>query len=193
MGLWRIILAMYVVLGPAVVAMAAPEPPVCRDGFCFSAKDTVDSVPLILRGVSTFRYWGFRVYTGALYMPASATSPDAVLGETPKKLVLRYHRDVSVDQFVEKSEETLREHPQLSLDRLRPFLSRMKSLYVPVKEGDTYAITYNPAQGELSLFFNERQLGTITDPGFSRAYFGIWVSDYSVSERFTDELLGRDS
>jgi hypothetical protein len=34
-------------------------------------------------------------------------------------------------------------------------------------------------------------LGTITDPAFSRAYFGIWVSDYSVSKSFTDELLGR--
>jgi hypothetical protein len=125
-------------------------------------------------------------------MPASATSPDAALGEIPKKLVLRYHRSVTVDQFVEKSEETLEENPRLSLDQLRPFLSRMKSMYAPVKEGDAYAITYNPAQGALSLFFNERLLGTIDNPEFARAYFGIWVSDYSVSERFTDELLGRD-
>lgn len=61
------------------------------------------------------------------------------------------------------------------------------------KEGDSYAITYNPAQGELCLFFNERLLGTITDPAFARAYFGIWLSDDSVSERFTDELLGREA
>lgn len=193
MGLWWIVLAIYAVLGPATVGKAEPSPSVCHDGFCFSAEDKADGVPLTLRGVSTFRYWGLRVYTGALYIPASETSSDTILGETPKKLVLRYHRSVTVDQFVEKSEETLEKHPQLSLIKLRPFLSQMKSMYVPVEDGDAYAITYNPALRELRLFFNERLLGTITDPGFARAYFGIWVSDYSVSEKFTDELLGRNS
>lgn len=183
---------MLMVLGPVTAGRAVPTPSVCHDDFCFSAEEQVDGVSLTLRGVSTFRYWGLRVYTGALYTPASKTSPDAILGETPKKLVLRYHRSVSVDQFVEKSEEALETDPELSLEQLRPFLSRMKSMYVPVKEGDAYAITYNPTQGALRLFFNERLLGTITDPAFARAYFGIWVSDYSVSETFTDELLGRD-
>lgn len=190
MSLWMILFAVYVVLGPATAVRADPAPSVCHDGFCFSLQEKVDGVPLTLRGVSTFRYWGFRVYTGALYMPASETSPDAVLKEIPKKLVLRYHRSVSVDQFVEKSEEILGKHPQLSLEQLRPFLSRMKSMYVPVEDGDAYAITYNPDRGMLRLFFNEQQLGTITDSAFARAYFGIWVSDYSVSERFTNELLG---
>jgi hypothetical protein len=193
MGLGRLIFALYVILGPAIVGRADPLPSVCRDDCCFSAQEKTDGVLLTLRGVSTFRYWGFRVYTGALYMPVSATAPDSVLGEIPKKLVLRYHRSVSVEQFVENSKDTLGENPQLSLEDLRPFLSRIRSMYVPVKEGDSYAITYNPAQGALSLFFNDRLLGTLTDRSFARAYFGIWLSDYSVSKRFTDELLGRDT
>lgn len=187
-----IVFVVLLALGPVATGRADPSPSVCRNDFCFSAEEKVDGEPLTLRGVSTFRYWGLRVYTGALYTPSSKTSPDAILGETPKKLVLRYHRSVSVNQFVEKSEETLEKHPEFSLGRLSSSLSRMKSMYVPVKEGDTYAMTYDPAQGALRLFFNERLLGTITDPAFARAYFGIWISDYSVSERFTDELLGRD-
>jgi hypothetical protein len=99
---------------------------------------------------------------------------------------------VSVDQFVEKSVENLEDHPQLSLDALRPSLSKMESLYVPVERGDMYAMTYDPAKGTLSLFFNDRLLGQITDRNFARAYFGIWVSDYSVDKEFTDELLGRE-
>lgn len=190
MGVWRVVCALYLMLGLALVGRADPEPAVCHDGYCFSAQDEAEGVPLTLRGVSTFRYWGFRVYTGALYVPAAETASDAVVGEIPKKLVLRYHRSVSVDQFVEKSEETLKRNPQISLDALQPFLGRMKSLYVPVKEGDSYALTYEPKQGALRLFFNERLLGTITDSGFARAYFGIWVSDYSVGKKFTDELLG---
>jgi hypothetical protein len=193
MGRWFIALAVCVVCGSAAVGKAQPPPSVCRDEFCFPGQENVSDEPLTLRGVSTFRYWGFRVYTGALYLPASEVSQVAAVGETSKKLVLRYHRSVSVDQFVEKSEEALEEHPQLSLQKLRPFLSRMKSLYVPVVEGDTYSITYHPAQGKLRLFFNERLLGEITDREFASAYFGIWVSDYSVDKEFTDELLGRKS
>jgi hypothetical protein len=193
MGRWFMALAVCIVCGSADVGRAQPSPSVCRDEFCFPAQENVAGVSLTLRGVSTFRYWGFRVYTGALYLPASEVSQVAVVGETPKKLVLRYHRSVSVDQFVEKSEETLEEHPKLSVQKLRPFLSRMKALYVPVVEGDTYAITYQPAQGTLRLFFNEQLLGEITDREFASAYFGIWVSDYSVGKEFTDELLGRRS
>ena len=191
MGLWMIVFAIHMILGLATVGRADPSPSVCREGFCFSAQGMVDSVPVTLRGVSTFRYWGFRVYTGALYMPASETSPDVVLREIPKKLLLRYHRSVSVQQFVEKSEEALKKDPQLSLDYLRPFLARIRSMYVPVKEGDSYAITYDPGQGALRLFFNDRLQGTIVDPTFARAYFGIWLSDYSVSKSFTEELLGK--
>lgn len=179
------------VLGSAMVGRAEPSPSVCRDEVCFSAQDKADNVPLALRGVGTFRYWGFRVYTGALYVPASATLQAAAYGEIPKKLVLRYHRGISVDQFVENSEDTLEEHPQLSLEALRPSLSRMNSLYVPVREGDTYAISYNPKDATLSLFFNERLLGQITDREFARAYFGIWLSEYSVDKDFTAELLGK--
>jgi len=68
----------------------------------------------------------------------------------------------------------------------------MKSLYLPVEEGDSYAITYEPARGTLRLFFNERLLGQIADRSFAGAYFGIRVSDYSVSDGFTDELLGKE-
>jgi hypothetical protein len=191
MDRWWILFAICAVLVPCTAGRADPSQPVCESDFCFSVQDEVDGVPLTLRGVSTFRYWGLRVYSAALYMPAAEKSPDAVLEEIPKKLVLRYHRSVSVDQFVEKSEETLEKHPQLFLSELRPFLSRIKAMYVPVEDGDAYSITYNPAQRSLRLFFNEQLLGTITDPAFSRAYFGIWVSDYSVSKSFTDELLGR--
>jgi|LakMenEpi03Aug12_release.lakeMendotaPanAssembly.Ray.scaffolds.fasta_scaffold720820_2 hypothetical protein len=191
-GWWLRVFAVCAVFGSATAGGAELASPVCRDEFCFATEADVVGVPLTLRGVSTFRYWGFRVYTGALYMPATETSAAAVLGETPKKLVLRYHRGVSIDQFVEKSEEVLEAHPQYSPEKIRPFLSRMNSLYEPVKKGDAYAITYDPTPGTLSLFFNDRLLGQIHDRDFARAYFGIWVSDYSVSKRFTDELLGRE-
>ena len=190
MNLRRLVIVLCMIFIHAAMGSAEPPSSMCADGFCFPDKAEVDGVSLTLRGVSTFRYWGFRVYTGALYAPTPVNSPSGIREDIAKKLVLRYHRSVSVDQFVENSQETLVQDPQLSLEQLRPFLSRINSLYVPVREGDTYAITYNPTQSTLRLFFNERLLGEIKSREFARAYFGIWVSDYSVSDKFTDELLG---
>lgn len=186
---WTMLLGMCTALG--TVTVAEPPSTVCRDKVCFSTTVDLLGAPLDLRGVSTYRYWGFRVYTGAFYLPAGETSRAAALGETPRKLVLKYHRSVSVDQIVEKSLEVLEENPEVSIEKLRPLLTRLESLYVPVEQGDSYAITYDPTQGSLSLYFNERLLGQFTDRDFARAYFGIWVSNHSVSESFTDELLGR--
>jgi hypothetical protein len=180
-----------IVAATATPAKADPPSSVCRDDFCFSVVEKTDDTRLTLRGVSTFRYWGLRVYTAALYVPASATLQGTANEEIPKKLILRYHRSLSIDQFVENSEETLEKDPQLSLEALRPSLSRMNSLYVPVQEGDTYSISYNPKQATMSLFFNDRLLGQITDRQFARAYFGIWLSEHSVSKDFTNELLGK--
>lgn len=151
---------------------------------------TVDGEELARRGMSTFRRWGFKVYTGALYVPAKERSRETILEGSKKKLILCYHRSVTADLFVEKSEEILGRNPKNSLAQMRAELDRLNSLYVSVKKGDRYAITYEPASTTMRLFFNDRELGSFVDPAFARAYFGIWLSDYSVSDRFTAGLFG---
>jgi hypothetical protein len=168
------------------------DTPKCEHGCCFAPSTTLGGEKLLLRGVSSFRYWGFRVYTGALYAPPTAKTPDAVRGETKKKLILCYHRSLSPEQFQEKSQEVLEETPGLDPITLQPHLSVINSSYVGVKEGDRYAITYDPSSGTMTLSLNEREpgLAVIQSRSFAKAYFGIWLSDYSVGKQFTAELLG---
>ncbi len=164
----------------------------CRHGCCFAPSVQLGDEMLVLRGVSTFRYWGLRVYTGALYAPAAAKTREAVLGEIRKKLVLCYHRSLSPEQFRDKSQEVLEDTPGLDLATFEPFLSAINDAYVGVQEGDRYAITYTPDSGVMRLLLNEREpeLVRIQSSAFARAYFGIWVSEYSVAKDFTAELLG---
>jgi hypothetical protein len=164
----------------------------CRDDVCFLVSEKVADIPLTLRGISTFRYWGFRVYSGALYVPTSAAVDSIVDGEIHKKLVLRYHRSLSVEQFIEKSQEVLEQNPKFSKIELEPSLSKINSLYVPVQQGDSYSISYNPVDATMRLYYNDSWLGQIVDRKFARAYFGIWLSDYSVARDFTYELLGKE-
>jgi hypothetical protein len=44
----------------------------------------------------------------------------------------------------------------------------------------------------MNLFFNEREPGlvSIQSRAFAKAYFGIWLSEYSVGKQFTAELFG---
>lgn len=169
---------------------ANAEDQTCSDDCCLASRVTVDGEELVRRGMSTFRRWGFKVFTGALYAPTGVTSREAILDGAPKKLILCYHRSLTIDQFIENSEDILDDNPNNDLEQMRSSLNRINSLYVPVKKGDTYAITYEPRATTMRLFFNERELGSFVDPSFARAYFGIWLSDYSVSERFTAGLYG---
>jgi hypothetical protein len=168
------------------------ETPRCSHGCCFGSTVQLEGEALSLRGLSTFRYWGFRVYTGALYLPIAIKTREAARGEIRKKLVLCYHRSLSPDQFRDKSLEVLDDTPEINLTTLEPFLSAINNAYVAVQEGDRYAITYTPAAGTLKLLFNEREpaLVTIQSPAFAKAYFGIWISEYSVGRDFTAELFG---
>jgi hypothetical protein len=176
----------------AKTAPLAPDTPQCDHGCCFTPSIKVGGETLSLRGVSGFRYWGFRVYTAALYAPLAAQTRDAVRGETRKKLVLCYHRSLSPEQFQEKSQEVLEDTPGLDLTTLEPHLSAINNAYVGVTEGDRYSITYQPSSGTMNLFFNEREPGlvSIQSRAFAKAYFGIWLSEYSVGKQFTAELFG---
>lgn len=167
----------------------------CEHGCCFAPSIKIGGETLSLRGVSSFRYWGFRVYTGALYAPTAAQTRDAVQGEAKKKLVLCYHRSLSPEQFQEKSQDVLEDTPGLDLSTLEPYLSRMNNAYVGVKEGDRYAITYDPSTGTMTLFLNELEPGlvTIQNRSFAKAYFGIWLSEHSVGKQFTAELFGEET
>lgn len=172
-------------------AAVADEPP-CAEDCCLPERTVVDGEELFRRGVGVFRYWGFRVYTGALYASISASSRERILGEMKKKLVLCFHRTVSTDQFIERAEDLLIKNPKNDINRLRPLLNRLNGLYVPVTKGDSYAITFVPGSATMRLFYNDRELGYFSDASFALAYFGIWLSDYSVSKRFTSELFGEE-
>jgi hypothetical protein len=176
---------------PSPQSSATPQ---CAHGCCFDSSTVLEGETLPLRGLSTFRYFGFRVYTGALYAPPAAQTRDLVRGETKKKLVLCYHRSLSTDQFRDKSRDVLEDTPGRDLNSLEPFLSAIDKAYVEVNEGDRYAITYTPSSGTLRLLLNEREpaLVSIQNPSFAKAYFGIWISEHSVGEDFTAELFGEN-
>lgn len=156
----------------------------CQHNACFTVQYSYPKGSISLAGLSTYRYWGFRVYTAAFY-------GDPNDWEAPKALVLHYHRSLDRSDFIDNSKDTLEDNPNVSIEAISKPLEEINNLYVPVKEGDRYSIFYAPRSEKLTLRYNDEPIGTVTGKKFAQAYFGIWISDYSVGSSFTERLLGR--
>lgn len=160
------------------------------NGVDFSKSIETRTEPLILRGASLFR-WAmvFDVYVGALYLPSNIPA-DQWGADVPKHLEICYLRDIPAEGFIESSEEHLRKVLALKdYQSIEPRLEELFDLFRDVKERDRYALTYQPGVGT-TLSLNGEALGTIPGPDFAAAYFGIWLGEDPLQEKFRDDLLG---
>lgn len=144
---------------------------------------------LAAAGTALFRYWGFKVYESRLYLPEATTS-DNIIVIRPKVLTLTYFRDFTAKDFAVSSKEILKSNPAIDFARVSSCLDQLTTLFQDVKSGDSYQLVHRES-GELSLYLNDRLLGTVCDEYGTRAYFSIWLSrSHSIKDSFQQELLG---
>ena len=114
----------------------------CSDEVCFERSITVGERVLPLLGTGTFRYWGFRVYTAALYGPEGYRASEAILGAVPKVLVIQYHRSIRPGRFIDSAFDTLSSNPSVDLARIASSIEKVNGSYKKVKAstGNTFPI-----------------------------------------------------
>jgi hypothetical protein len=149
---------------------------ICRDGACFPNSLQQNDHTLFLKSTALYRFWGFRVYTAALYtLPKEAPE----LFDSAFALSLYYHREITKEDFKKSSYSILRRNPAFEEAGMSPELNRFLELITDVKEGQVYTLFWDPNAGlKLSLDGNTR--GTLEDLRLARLYLQIWLSDYSV-------------
>jgi len=162
----------------------------CVKSTCVPTQQAVGPLALPLNGLQLFEYWGFNLYTAALYAPAGTETSAEVLADIPKSLVLHYHRKIRADQIIKAAEHNLVKNPANDITVLRPALDSLHKAFVNVDNGDTYELRYEPGKGTELLFNGETKI-TVPGADFQRAYFGIWLSDYSLNSKLRDALLGK--
>jgi hypothetical protein len=158
-------------------------------GTSFNDSISAGSIKMKLVGADLLRYWGFKAYTGALYLEEGA-AVDAVLSDTAKRIELRYFRSIkgkdfgpATDKFIAKNVDSR------TFKRLRPLIDYHNSLYEDVQPGDRYSLTYIPGKGtELAL--NGEPKGLIEGAEFAAAVFSIWLGPEPISDSFKRKLLG---
>ena len=150
---------------------------------------SIENKTLNLTGVGLFRYWGFKAYTGALYLEAG-TAIDNVLSDTAKRIELEYFRAIKGKDFGPATYKGIAKNVDSdTIKRLRKKIDYHNSLYEDVQPGDRYALTYIPGRGtELTL--NGESKGLIEGADFAAAIFSIWLGPKPISASFKKQILG---
>ncbi len=143
---------------------------------------------LELRGRGIFRYLRMKLSAASFYTLPSARTTEEVLGPVPKRLNIRYFRKIPKDAITQSAEKNLKNNPEVNYAKIEQRVKELHACYQVVDRGDEYELVY--FQGKTSLYFN-RQLKIVIDgDDFAKAYFGIWLSKYSINQKLRKELLG---
>ncbi len=161
------------------------------EGTDFPRTVTIEDRVLSLRGAGIFKWKRLlKVYASALYVPAD-TAADEVLGDTPRRLVFVYYRDIRGTDFAKAANPLLAANlSEEELAGIADRVARLHAMYEDIAAGDRYDLTYVPGQGT-ALAKNGWLIGTIPGADFAALYFRIWLGEHPLSADLRNRLLGR--
>jgi hypothetical protein len=138
-----------------------------------------------LSGQAVLRFFGLRVYDARLWV-GPGTSPE--LFERELHLELRYGLSLKGDRIAARSVDEMVGIGQGSDAQRQAWGEAMRRLFPDVSSGDRLLGQYTP-RGPSRFFYNDRPLGVIEDPGFGRAFFGIWLDPRTSEPAMREALL----
>ena len=183
------IVTKYVILALSLVLFYLPACAAEIEGIKFSDEHIAEGKNLRLTGTGLLRYWGFKAYTGALYLEEGAPVDD-VLSDKAKRIELEYFRAIKGKDFGPATEKSIAKNVDATTyERPRPRIDYHNSLYEDVQPGDRYSLTYIPGRGtELAL--NGESKGIIEGADFAEAVFSIWLGPHPINDSFKKKILG---
>ena len=117
-------------------------------------------------------------------------SPDGQFKQVEPGLALeiQYRRKLGSDALIAS---TRREWQKLSLysEESEAWLAEAARLWPSLERGDRLLLKVDDDLGS-EFYFNERLLGTLADPEFTRRFLAIFISERSSYPRLRDRLVG---
>jgi hypothetical protein len=135
-------------------------------------------------GEGRLTYLFMDVYDAALYAPEGSLDR-----AKPFALQLSYLREVSGQTIADRSLEEISDQGLFDETQLATWHTQMKNIFPDVDEG--MALTgVHLESGETIFYLNLAEIGRITDPEFSKAFFGIWLNEKTNVPNLRRKLLG---
>ena len=136
-------------------------------------------------GQGRLSYMLWDVYDVVLYAPGGDWQFDE-----PFALQLSYLRDIPGKKIADRSVEEIRAQGFTDEVRLADWHAQMSSFFPNVHEGVTLTGVYTNA-GETIFYEDDRKIGHVKDPEFSRQFFNIWLSPQTSAPDLRRKLLGQ--
>ena len=146
-----------------------------------------------LAGSGVFRWWGFTVYTAALWVGPQGLDTTH-LTAAPFALELRYARELNGAAIADKSIEEIRELGVGSAAQRDSWLAQMRAIFPNVNDGDVLCGLFEPkaAGGTRTVFlFNGKTVGTVPGDRFALGFFSIWLSAKTFAPDLRTALLAQ--
>lgn len=148
---------------------------------------------LALNGAGLREKFWVDVYVGALYLPAKASTPAAVLAaKGPNRIAMHMIYAVSKDQFVDAWDDDFKSNnPKADFAAVKDRLSQFNALFQDSKKGDVVTMDYIPGTGT-QVNWNGELKGTIPGEDFNIALRRVFVGDHPPTRALKKGMLGGD-
>jgi hypothetical protein len=139
---------------------------------------------LKVQGGGELKFFGISVYDGYYWSPTRGWSQDG-----PFALDLHYHRALDGAKIAERSVSEIAKLGYGTTEQRSSWGEQMRRMFPDVRRGDRLTGVNLPG-GVVRYFHNGKSIGEIADPGFARAFFGIWLDPKTSQLDFRQLLLG---
>lgn len=155
-------------------------------------KQSVGGQELVLNGAGVRTRAIFKVYVGALYVPAKATSVQGVLAKGPRRIQMNVLRNLTPDQLVDALVDGMKDNnseAELAAVKAQQdqLVAAMKGLG-NVKEGDIVALDY--FNGVTHVVLNGQSKATIPGDAFNAALTKVWIGEKPAQADLKKAMLG---
>ncbi len=162
------------------------------NGIDFPDHAQVDGSNLTLNGLGLRLATAFKVkvYVAALYLPKTATDPNAVLASNaPNELILQFLRNVSADDLRGAWSEGFEKNAKDQLPALKERIATLNSWMADVKTGERLTFVHTPGTG-VQVSVDGTVKGTIKGDDFARTFLAIWLGSHPPNPEIKAGLLG---
>jgi hypothetical protein len=165
-------------------------------GVKFNNKVTVAATALQLNGAGTRYKAIFKVYSAALYLPAKAATPDAVLAAPgPKRMHVVMLREIDANELGKLFTRGMQDNS--SREEFTKAISgtiRLGEMFAAKKRltaGEQFTVDYLPGQGTVITVNGQVQGEPVKEPEFFAALMRIWLGRSPADALLKDALLGK--
>jgi len=134
-------------------------------------------------GEGRLRFLGIHVYDTSLWTAGQVYSPLNTFA-----LELRYAINIKGRALTERSIKEMRGQGWRDEAKLKRWEEEMDRVFPDLKPGDRLVGVSVPGK-EARFYSQEKFLGTVPDPEFAQAFFGIWLDEKTSEPKLRGKLL----